>query len=277
MSTLRTPDGTTLAFHDAGAGKPFVFVHGWTLSQETWDHHVHRLAGEFRTVTYDRRGHGLSGVPLRGYDVDTLAADLALVLDTLDLDDVTLVSHSSGCGDVVRYLSRYGASRVSSVVMLAPSSPFPVWAEDNPAGLLPEHVEAALDDLAEDRANWFDSRRDGYFNLPTHAARTSPYMVELTVQQCLQTPLRVQLATLEAMLTTDLRADFAAVDVPTTILHGALDQSTPLESCGVPAGALVRGSDLRVYDDAGHGLYITHRHEVTAELRRVAGMLSNAA
>jgi non-heme chloroperoxidase len=273
MPTLSTFDATLIDFRDSGAGRPYVFVHGWTLNQEMWDYHVHHLSAMFRCVTYDRRGHGRSGVPNTGYDVDRLADDLAALLDHLDLVDITLVSHSVGSGDVVRYLTRHGSRRVRNVVMIAPGSPMAGWAQDNPTGRTAEQIRAAMDDLADDRANWFTSRRDAYFALPAEAARTSKAMVEATVRQCLQTPLTVQLAGLRTMLTTDLRPDFAAMEVPTTIIHGALDQNTPLASCGIPAAGLLPRGELRVYDDAAHGIYLSHRREVAAELRRAADAL----
>ncbi len=282
MQTLRTADGTTLAYTDSATspgafrgtgtdtptGPALVLLHGWTLDQQMWDHHVHRLSPEVRCVTYDRRGHGRSSVPDGGYDYDTLADDLAALLDHLDLADVTLVTHSMGAGEAVRYLSRHGRGRVTGVVMIAPVGPCATWAEDNPAGVTPEQVQAALDGLAHDRAHWFDRQRDAYFALPEQADRTSPATVELTLRQCLATPLAVQVACMRTMLTTDLRRDFATVDVPVQIVHGALDQSTPLDSCGRPAAALLPHVELQVHEDAGHGIYVTHRAEVEDVLRR---------
>lgn len=277
MRTLQTRDGTTLAYSDSGTGRPIVFVHGWTLNQEMWDFHGRRLSKEFRCVTYDRRGHGRSSIPDAGYDADTMADDLAELLDHLDLAEVTLVSHSTGSGEIARYLSRHGSERIAGTVMIAAGSPMASWAEDNPRGVKPDLVKAALEGFADDRAHWFDSRRNAYFALPAQAGRISPAMVDLTLRMCLQTPMDVQLATMEAMLTTDYRKDYGSIDVPSTIVHGALDQSTPLETCGVPTSALIPQCDLRVYAEAAHGIYITHRTEMEAEIRLAVDALAVAS
>jgi non-heme chloroperoxidase len=276
VQTLLMADGTRIAFSDSGSGRPYVFVHGWTLDQNMWDYHVHHLSKTARCVRYDRRGHGASSVPDGGYDADTLAGDLAALLDHLDLRDVTLVTHSMGSVEAVRYLATRGSGRVAAVVLIASGSPLALRTDDNPDGVPPEQLEAALDALADDRAQWFDAQRAAYFALPDQADRTSEAMVQLTWQQCLQTPLPVQTACMRTMVTTDLRADFSAVDVPVTLLHGALDQSTPLATCGIPAAALLPRGTLHVVDDAGHGIYVTHRSEVLAELRLAAPQLAPA-
>src|SRR5689334_17210516 len=234
MQTLDLADGARIAYTDAGTGRPLVFVHGWTLNQAMWDYHVHRLSGSARCVTYDRRGHGQSSVPDGGYDADTLADDLAAMLDHLDLREVTLVSHSMGSVEVARYLGRHGSARIRGAVLIAPTSPMSAYADDNPAGLTGEQIDAAVDALADDRPHWFRSQQDAYFALPGQAHRTSGAMVEATLRQCLETPLPVQVACLRTMLTTDLRHDLRDVEVPVVVIHGSLDRSTPLESCGRP-------------------------------------------
>jgi pimeloyl-ACP methyl ester carboxylesterase/uncharacterized protein (DUF1330 family) len=275
-ASVVTGDGVRLAYDDVGSGPPVVLVHGWTLNRSAWAHQVAALRGSHRCVAYDRRGHGDSDVPATGYDADRLADDLADVLDHLDLRDVTLVSHSMGSGDVVRYLRRHGAARVARVAMLAPTTAMSRRTADNPGGLDPGLVAAGRAEFERDRAGWFAERRDAYFRLGADPGRASEEEADETMRTCLATPAPVALACMDTMLGTDFRDDLAAVGVPVLILHGDADESTPLELTGRPTAELVPDATLRVLPDAPHGLYVTHRDEVEADLRRFLAADSRA-
>lgn len=267
MATHLTADGTRLAFDDLGDGEPVVLLHGWSLDRSCWELQVPALlAAGRRTVAYDRRGHGRSGVPGRGYDADTLADDLAGLLTALDLRAVTLVSHSMGAGDIVRCLARHGADRVARVVLIAPTTPMLLATEEHPVGLTPEMIDGALAEFARDRAHWFAERRDEFFALGTGDDRVSSAFAEHTMRICLATPPHVQLACQRIMFGTDFRADVAACVVPTLVLHGDADASAFLDLTGRPTAGLLPDGDLRVYSGAPHGLYATHAAEVNADL-----------
>ncbi len=262
-----TDDGTRLVLDDLGEGQPVVLLHGWSLDRTCWEHQVPTLlsAGR-RCVAYDRRGHGRSDVPAQGYDADTIADDLAGLMTALDLREATLVSHSMGSGEIMRYLVRHGADRVARVVLLAPTTPMLLATNTHPVGLTPEMVEGALAEFARDRAQWFAERRDEYFALGTGDDRVSEALADHTMRICLATPPHVQLACQRTMFSTDFRADVTACTVPTLVLHGDADASAALDLTGRPTADLLAEGDLRVYPGAPHGLYATHAAKVNADL-----------
>ncbi len=270
MPNHATNDGTRLFYDDLGAhpdAKPVVLLHGWSLDRTCWEHQVPALlAAGRRCVAYDRRGHGRSDVPGQGYDADTLADDLAGLMNALDLRGATLISHSMGAGEIVRYLARHGAQRVERVVLFAPTTPMLLATADHPVGLTPQMVEDALAEFTRDRARWFQERRDDYFALGAGQSRVSRAFAEHTMQICLATPPHVAVGCQRVILTTDFRSDVAACTVPTLVLHGDADHSAVLELTGQPTADLLPDADLRVYPGAPHGPYATHAAEVNAEL-----------
>lgn len=267
MPTYQNPaDGTTLAYQDYGTGTPIVFVAGWSLPGDMWEYQMHFFLEQgYRCVLPDRRGHGLSDRPSGGYDVDTRADDLAALLEQLDLRDVTLVAHSGGGGEVVRYLSRHGSERVARIALLAPAIPFMTATDDNPAGLPAWAVAAAVQELRTDRPKWFADRAQGYF--ATHLRPgTSQAMVDVELQRCLSASPYAAVEVQRHVFGTDHRPDVAALTVPTLILHGLADQSIPIEVSSREAVKLAPHAVLKEYPDAGHGLYLTHQAEVNGEI-----------
>jgi non-heme chloroperoxidase len=259
-------DGTQLAYEDHGTGRPLVFLAGWTLAADMWEYQVpFLLEAGYRCVLLDRRGHGRSDRPSGGYDLDTLADDVAALVEHLDLRDVTLVGHSMGAAESVRYLARHGADRVAAVAVVAGGLPYLERTEDNPEGVPLEVSEATVAQLRRDRPKWFADRAQGYF--ATHLFNdVSPALVEDGVRQCLRTSPVAAVQLWRALFGADNRAGLRAITVPTLVVHGSADQSAPVEVTGRRTAALVPGAVYREYPTAGHGLYVTHRDQLNADL-----------
>jgi non-heme chloroperoxidase len=227
-----------------------------------WAYQVADLSDQgLRCIACDRRGHGRSDVPAGGYDMDTLADDLAAVIEQLDLRDVVLVGHSMGCGEILRYVARHGSGRVAKIAFLAPATPFPLKTPDNPGGAPMAYFEQMWATWAKDFPRWVEENKGPFF-----APQTSPAMVDWMIRMLEETPTPVAIATSRAMVTTDLRGDLARIDRPTLILHGDKDASAPVELTGRPTAAGIRGAVLKVYPGAPHGLFVTHLEQVNRDL-----------
>ncbi|HEX3699933.1 MAG TPA: alpha/beta hydrolase [Phenylobacterium sp.] len=265
-SAIRAADGASLAYTDRGAGAPVVLVHAWAMHSQMWDRQVEALTqAGLRVVTFDRRGHGRSPDPGRGYDMDTLADDLAAVLDQLDLTGVTLVGHSMGGAEVIRYLARHGDARVRQAVLLAPAAPFLTQTPDNPTGVPAQAFEQLRAAWVEDFPKWAADNAAPFFT-----PRTSPETVAYGVRMMLECPLPVALACNRALVATDLRGDCGKITTPTLIVHGDADQSAPLEITGKVAARLIPNARLQVVTGAPHGLYTTHAETVNRAILEVA-------
>lgn len=262
MPFIETSDRTRLFYKDWGAGRPVVFVHSWALSAGLWDYQLFRLTEHgVRCVAYDRRGHGRSDQPGSGYNYDTLAGDLAALLDTLDLRDITLVSHSMGGGEVVRYLSRHGTGRVARIALLAPMTPFLLRTADNPDGVDKDLLDAARAVVIQDFPKWTVDNRFTFFS-----PETSPERVEWGVRMMLQTPLKVAIDCNRALTDTDFRAEMPAIAVPALVIHGDADVTAPIDLTGRKSAGLIPGSRLIVYEGAPHGLMFSHADRLNDDL-----------
>jgi pimeloyl-ACP methyl ester carboxylesterase len=260
--TIRARDGVQLFHRDWGDGRTVVFAASWALSSEMWAYQVAHLADAgFRCVAYDRRGHGRSDVPAGGYDMDTLADDLAAVIDATDARRVDLVGHSAGGAEVIHYLARHGAARVDRVALLAPAAPYLVKTADNPYGAPMAAFDARIAEWRRDFPKWVYDNQDPFFT-----PQTSPAMKAWATQLLLATPAPVAIATFRGLLATDLRPDLAKIDRPVLILHGDKDASAYLEITGRRVAAGIRGAELKVYPGAPHGLFVTHAEQVNRDL-----------
>jgi pimeloyl-ACP methyl ester carboxylesterase len=219
----------------------------------------------FRCIAYDARGHGRSSDPGQGYDFDTLADDLASVIDQLDLHDVVLVGHSMGAAEVVRYLVRHGLSRVAKIVLVAPTLPFLLKTADNPEGLDAEVFEEVRASIRRDFPKWLAENAPPFF-----APDTSQQMVQWGIGMCLQSSFKAVMETNRADTGTDFRKDLSRITVPTLVIHGDRDVSAPLDSTGRRTANLIRGSELKVYEGGPHGLFITHMDQLTGDLATFA-------
>jgi non-heme chloroperoxidase len=271
MPYFTTDDGTQLFYTDTNRGTPIVLVASAWLSSRMWDRQLPHLASNgLRAIAYDRRGHGRSDWTWNGYDYDRLADDLAALLTHLDLREVTLVGHSMGCGEAVRYLARHGAGRVARLALVSGTTPFPMQWSDNSAAIPRALMEADLAARTADRPKWFADNAAGFFGIGLPGVSVSPESVDFMIRQCLDCSARAAEAFFVAGFTTDLRADMRAIDIPTLIVHGDRDVQAPLDLCGRRSAELVPTSRLVVYENAAHGLFLTHADRLSAELTTFA-------
>lgn len=255
-------DGVELFHREFGAGPVLLFVASWALHSAMWDPQIAYFSERgFRCVAYDRRGHGRSQIASTGYDLDTLADDLASVIEQLDLREVTLVAHSMGAAESIRYLARHGSRRIRRIVMLAPVAPYILQTADNPYGAPQAYFEATLQRYATDFPAWAYESQASFFT-----ATTSAPLKEMLTRQLLETPAPVAIRCFRSLFSTDLRADLAKIDRPTLILHGALDRQAVLAITAERVAAGVRDAQLKVYPDAPHGLWVTHREQVNDDI-----------
>lgn len=267
MPFTETNDGTQLFYTDAGSGQPVVFVASAWLGSRMWEFQLPPLIDRgLRCIAYDRRGHGRSDWPWDGYDYDTLADDLAALLEHLDVRDATLVAHSMGGGEVVRYLTRHGAERISRIALVAATAPFPMKTPDNPDAIDRTLMEADMAARTADRPKWFADNADGFFGLGLPGVAVSPEFVQFMIRQCLDCSARAAAAFFLAGFNSDLREEMRAITVPTLIIHGDRDMQAPLDICGRKTARLVPNNRLIVYENAAHGLFLTHVDRLTADL-----------
>lgn len=260
MDEITTSTGIRLAFDDIGDGPPVVLTHGWVVGREMWEYAAARIAAAgMRAISVDRRGCGRSGRPSTGFDCDTLADDLAAVLESLDLRGATLVAHSIGGGEAVRMLSRHGADRVAGLVLVATTTP------GAPADVQPD--EAAIEELVGglriDRPAYVRAGVPGFFGGPE---AVSPEMADWAVGLTLRASYQASIGLMEAMATTDTSADLSSCPVPALVLHGDSDTSAPLERTGRPTADLLPDGRLEVYEGAPHGLPLTHAERIAADV-----------
>jgi non-heme chloroperoxidase len=267
MPTFETHDGTRLYYKVWGTGKPVIFVSSWALSGEIWEYQTLPLSMQgLRCITYDRRGHGRSDDPGCGYDFNTIADDLAAFIEHLDLREVTLVAHSMGCAEIARYLARHGVSRIARTILVSPS--ILLNAVDLPQSAL-KFVEDAVDKLLADRPWYFTHGATKFFGLGLTWPQPHPVsqeMLEWGNHISLQASPRAIIDFWRAMWSTDFRPDMAAFTLPTLIIHGDADQNATLELCGRPLAQAITGSELRIYERAPHGLFLTHKERLNRDI-----------
>jgi non-heme chloroperoxidase len=266
-SFIEARDGTALYWRSWGEGAPVLFVAAWALPSDAWQYQMIRLAEEgLRCIAFDRRGHGRSADPGRGYDFDTLADDIASVVAALELSDLALVGHSLGCAEIVRYLSRHGASRVRRIALIAPTTPFLAKAPNNPDGLDPKAAQAARNAFRHDFAGIVDAN-----TRPFVMPDTPPATLAWIEAMMSRTSLKAIVDCNRALNETDFRKELPGIEVPTLIVQGDADMSAPLALTGRKTAALIPGSTLNVYEGAPHGLIFTHVDRLNGDLLAFAG------
>jgi non-heme chloroperoxidase len=262
-STIETGDGAHLYFRDWGEGRPVVFLASWALPSESWSYQMLPLALHgYRAVAYDRRGHGRSSDPGRGYDFDTLADDLAAVLKALDLEDVTLVGFSMATGEIVRYLTRHGSERVGRIVLVGTTTPFLSRTEDNPGGIDASYFEAfRRDELMRDYSKRIDDNM-----VPFVTPETSPGMTGWIRAMARSASLKALYDCHVAISSTDFRAELPGITLPALLLHGGADVTSPFEITARATAKLMPHAELVVYEGAPHGIPYSHMDRVNRDL-----------
>ena len=254
-----------LHYTDYGDGQPVVLIHGWPLSGRSWEAQVPALVeAGYRVITYDRRGFGQSSQPWHGYEYDTLAADLAALMDHLDLRDAVLIGFSMGGGEVVRYLGRYGADRVSKAVLASAVPPYLYKADDNPdGGVEDDLLESMIGGVKQDRMAFFDGFLDNYFSAGTRM-RVSPQQKAYALSLLAVASPKATIDCITAFSCTDFRDDLTKITVPTLVIHGDSDNIVPIEVSGHRTAATIAGSVLVVLEDGPHGILVSHPDEWNA-------------
>jgi pimeloyl-ACP methyl ester carboxylesterase len=267
MHQVTLPDKTTLYVKDWGTGDPVILLSGWPLSADSWDDQAMVIAGSgYRVIAYDRRGFGRSSQPWGGYDYDTLADDLAAVIQQTGAQKATLVGFSMGGGEVARYMSRHGGRSVVKAALVSSVVPCMLKSAENPGGT----EQAVFDEMAhamrEDRAQFFAGFFKDFFGVSLLSRPVSSELIDWARAQALQASLRATLECANAFATTDFRGDLEAFRVPTLIIHGTEDKTVPIAAAGRAAHAGIAQSNLLEYDGAPHGLFATEKHRLSEDL-----------
>jgi non-heme chloroperoxidase len=267
MGTITTKDGTEISYKDWGTGVPVVFSHGWPLNADAWEAQMlHLAANGCRCIAHDRRGHGRSGQPSDGNDMNTYAQDLSELIEKLDLGDVTLVGHSTGGGEVARYVGRHGTQRVARLVLVGSVTPLMVHTTANPAGVPMQAFNDMRAAFAADRSQFMKELTTLFFGANRPGAKVSQGLRDAFWFQGMQGGLKNQLECIKAFSETDFTDDLKAVDVPTLIIHGNDDQIVPIGASARAAVKLVKNAVLKEYQGAPHGLAGTHQAALNADL-----------
>jgi non-heme chloroperoxidase len=255
MATITTRDGTEIFYKDWGSGQPVVFSHGWPLNADAWDDQAMLVADNgYRAIAHDRRGHGRSSQPWTGHDLDTYADDLAQLLDTLDVRDAVLVGHSTGGGEVTRYLGRHGSDRGAKLVLLGAITPLMLKTDTNPQGTPIEAFDAIRAGVSGDRSQFYQDLSEPFYGANRPGNQVSQGMRDSFWLWSMQVGLKGAYDCVKAFSETDLTEDLQRIDVPTLIVHGDDDQIVPIDASARRAVELVKNATLKVYPGAAHGL-----------------------
>jgi non-heme chloroperoxidase len=267
MNMITTKDGTKIYFKDWGTGQPVVFSHGWPLNSDAWDAQMLFLGEKgYRVIAHDRRGHGRSSQPWNGNDMDTYADDLAALVEKLDLKNATLVGHSTGGGEVARYIGRHGSKRVSKAVLIASVPPLMLKTKNNPGGLPISVFDQIRAGVVSDRSQFFKDLSLPFYGYNKPDAKISQGVRGSFWLQGMQASIKGVYDCIKAFSETDFTEDLKKIDVPTLILQGDADQIVPIDDASRLSAKLVSHSTLKVYPGASHGMCTVNADQVNADL-----------
>ncbi|HEX2350895.1 MAG TPA: alpha/beta hydrolase [Ktedonobacterales bacterium] len=272
MSTITTKDGTEIYYKDWGRGPVVTFSHGWPLNADMWDGQMLFLAQHgYRTIAHDRRGHGRSSQASAGNDMNGYADDLAAVIEALDLNSVTLVGHSTGGGEVARYIGRHGTKRVAKAVLISAVPPFLLKTADNPEGIPIEVFDGLRAALANDRAQFYKEFAVQFYGANRPGAKITQGVLDQFWLWSMQAGLKNAYESIKAFSETDFTEDLKKFDVPTLVLHGEDDQIVPVKESARKSARLIKGAKEVYYPGAPHGITATHQDQINAELLAFVG------
>jgi non-heme chloroperoxidase len=267
MAIIKTRDGTEIFYKDWGEGPVVMLHHGWPLTADTWEDQSFFLASNgCRVIAHDRRGHGRSGQPWHGNDMDTYADDVADLVEALDLRDVTHIGHSTGGGQVARYIGRHGTERVKKAVLVSAIPPTMLKTEANPGGMPIEAFDALRSGVATDRSQFYQDLAIPFYGENRPGAKISKGVKDAFWAQCMTVGIKASYDCIHEFSESVFTEDLKRFDVPTLIIHGDDDQIVPFADSGPLTARLVEGAQLSVYEGAPHGLPVTHRERFNAEL-----------
>jgi non-heme chloroperoxidase len=262
MPSITVKDGTTIYYKDWGAGQPVFFSHGWPLNSDAWEDQMVFLGKNgYRCIAHDRRGHGHSSQPWNGNDMDTYADDLAALIETLDAQNAILIGHSTGGGEVARYIGRHGTQRVAKAVLIGSVTPLMLKTEANPAGLPMDAFNEIRAKVHADRAQFFQE-----LTVPFYGGKASQGLRDTFWLQGMQAGFKGVIDCITAFSETDLTEDLKKFNIPTLVIHGDKDQIVPIEASAKQTAKLVPGASLKVYPGGSHGLCSINKDEINADL-----------
>jgi non-heme chloroperoxidase len=267
MPTLTTKDGTQIYYKDWGSGQPVVFSHGWPLSADAWEDQMIFLADRgYRCIAHDRRGHGRSSQPWTGNEMNTYADDLAELTEALDLKDAVHVGHSTGGGEVARYIGRHGSKRVAKAVLISAVPPLMLQTAANPGGLPIAVFDQIRAGVLNDRSQFFEDLSEPFYGANRPGSKVSQGLRDSFWLQGMMAGHKAAFDCIKAFSETDFTEDLEKFDVPTLVLHGDDDQIVPIGASAMRTSKLVKGATLKVIPGAPHGLCSTLKEQVNSEL-----------
>jgi non-heme chloroperoxidase len=272
MAYIESNDGVQLHVKDVGRGKPVVLIHGWPLTGDMFEYQtLALLEAGYRVITYDRRGFGQSGHPATGFNYDTFVDDLKAVLDKLELQSANLVGFSMGGGEVARYLSRHGASRIAKVALVASVVPYLLKTEDNPAGADASVLDQMKAQIRKDRFAFLQTFAKQFYGVGVISKPVSQALLDWTFMLAVMASPLATIQCVDAFGKTDFRKDLASFTIPTLVIHGTSDSTVPIDTAGRAAAKGISGARLIEYESEPHGLFATAPERLNADLIEFIG------